>query len=333
MVCALCLALLSGCAAVGGPDIMSEDKKEGEVYSNADVRRMTIEHPGTLSGDYFLKRSYPEKSADAKQKPGITWAHGGSRARETSEKPASADPAATRQSVSAGVYKIGLTAAPDAGDEFTPRRLHHAAAGLTLDQGRVIGPEQLADVIAAADCQNRDALSCMGEQAALYPGLHMLVVVDSLSFPKDFPGQAALGCRVMDTGLGHVYAPLEMTQTIESREEAEGFVQQALQRAFDFAEQKADIMPVHARVFSVKKDRIYISAGAASRVEPGDEFAVAASGEVIDTPSGMPVAWEPDASKSRIRVEALVRDDVAACSLAGGQTPEPGDYVLLSRDE
>ncbi|MFO7861529.1 MAG: hypothetical protein R6U41_09935 [Desulfosalsimonas sp.] len=334
MVCVLGLVLLSGCAAGGRPDIVSEDKKEGEVYSNADVRRMTIEHPGTLSGDYFLKRSYPEKPAgDAKKKPGITWAYADSRSRQTSAEAASAKPVGTRQSVSTGIYKIGLMAAADAKDDFTPRRLHRAAAGLTLEQSRVIGPEQIADVASAANCANRDILSCVGRQAALYPGVHMLVVVDSLSLPEDFPGRAAMRLRVMDTGLDYVHAPLEMTRTLEARDQAETFVQQALQRAFDFAEQKADVMPAHCRVFSVKQERIYISAGAASRVEPGDEFSVVSSGQVVDTPAGLPVAWVPDAPKARIRVEKRVRDDVASCSLADGQTPQPGDYVLLSPAE
>jgi hypothetical protein len=333
IVCVLGLLLLSGCAGGGGPDIMSEDKKEGEAYSNADVRRMTIEHPGTLSGDYFLKRSYPEKSADAKQKPGITWAHADSRSRQTQAEAASAEPAPARQSVATGVYKIGLMAGPDAKDDFTPRRLHHAAAGLTLEQSRVIGPEQIADVASAENCANRDMLECVGQQAALYPGAHMLVAVDSLSLPEDFPGQAAMGLRVMDTGLGYVYPPMEMTRTLEARDQAEEFVQQALQRAFDFAEQKADVMPVHSRVFSVKQNRIYISAGAASRVKPGDEFSVVSSGQVVDTPAGLPVAWVPDAPKARIRVEKQVRDDVAACSLIDGQAPQPGDYVLMAPAE
>ncbi|MCF8028998.1 MAG: hypothetical protein K9K81_11580 [Desulfobacteraceae bacterium] len=334
MICLLGLVLLSGCAAGGGPDIMSEDKKEGEAYSNADVRRMTIEHPGTLSGDYFLKRSYPEKPAgDAKQKPGITWAHGNSQSRQASAQSAPAEPVGTRQSVSTGIYKIGLTAGPDAKDDFTPRRLHHAAAGLTLEQSRVIGPEQIADVASAANCATRDMLECVGQQAALYPGVQMLVAVDSLSLPEDFPGRAAMGLRVMDTGLGYVYPPMEMTRTLEARDQAEEFVQQALQRAFDFAEQKADVMPAHCRVFSVKQDRIYISGGAASRVQPGDEFSVVSSGQVVDTPAGLPVAWVPDAPKARLRVEKMVRDDVTSCSLADGQTPQPGDYVLMSPAE
>lgn len=331
MACVLGLVLLSGCAA-GGPDIMSEDKKEGEAYSNADVRRMTIEHPGTLSGDYFLKRAYPEKSA-RDDKPGITWAHGDSQSRQASAQSAPAEPVGTRQSVTTGVYKIGLMAGADARNDFTPRRLHHAAAGLTLEQSRVIGPEQIADVVSAANCKNRDRLSCVGHQAALYPGAHMLVAVDSLSLPEDFPGRATMGLRVMDTGLGYVYPPMEMTRTLEARDQAEKFVQQALQRAFDFAEQKADVMPVHSRVFSVKQNRIYISAGAASRVKPGDEFAVVSSGQVVDTPAGLPVAWVPDASKARIRVEKMVRDDVAACSLTDGQAVQPGDYVLMSPAE
>ena len=329
MVCVLSLVLLYGCAAGGRPDIVSEDKKEGEAYSNADVRRMTIEHPGTLSGDYFLKRAYPEKPA-GDDRPALTWARGDSQDRQQPAQAASAKPAGTRQSVSTGIYKIGLMAGADAKDDFTPRRLHHAAAGLTLEQSRVIGPEQIADVASSANCPNRDMLSCVGQQAALYPGVHMLVAVDSLSLPENFPGRAAMRVRVMDTGLDYVHAPLEMTRTLEARDQAEEFVQQALQRAFDFAEQKADVMPVHCRVFSVKQDRIYISAGAASRVKPGDEFSVVSSGQVVDTPAGLPVAWVPDAPKARLRVEKMVRDDVASCSLADGQTPQPGDYVLMS---
>ena len=50
----------------------------------------------------------------------------------------------------------------------------------------------------------------------------------------------------------------------------------------------------------------------------------------MDTPTGVPVAWEPDPPKAIIVVEKLLREHVSACSLVRGQVPELGDIVLIS---
>ncbi len=323
--------VLSGCLGGSRPDIVSEDKSEKQAYSSDEVRTMAVDRPFMLSGDYFLKRDYPGRPGKDKQDPAAAaQTASGMEAGISQETLPPRDVSQAVKDASARIYKIGVLQGPEMRSDFSARRLSRAAAGVTLVQSRLLGPEQLADVLSAADCGQKDFLACMGEQAALYPGVHMLVAAGPLELPESFPGKAGLKCRVLDAGLGYAYPPLKLTQTIESAGDVDGFVQQALQGALDFAERKADIMPAHCRVFSVKQDRIYISAGTASNVSTGDVFDVVAAGQVADTPAGLPVAWVPNAAKARIRVEMQVRRDISVCSLVEGKVPEIGDYVLLT---
>lgn len=48
------ITCLLGCA---GPDIVSSEKENNEVYSNAETREIFIDNPAMISGDYFRKRT------------------------------------------------------------------------------------------------------------------------------------------------------------------------------------------------------------------------------------------------------------------------------------
>ncbi|MFO7884642.1 MAG: hypothetical protein R6U68_07465, partial [Desulfobacteraceae bacterium] len=48
------ITCLLGCA---GPDIVSSEKENNAVYSNAETREIFIDNPAMISGDYFRKRT------------------------------------------------------------------------------------------------------------------------------------------------------------------------------------------------------------------------------------------------------------------------------------
>jgi hypothetical protein len=134
----------------------------------------------------------------------------------------------------------------------------------------------------------------------------------------------------MDTGISYVYQPIKISGSVQRLDDAGIFVRKAVKRALDFAMDKAGIMPAHCRIFSVKENRIYINAGKSGSISVGDQLEVVSSGHLVDTPTGVPVAWEPDAAKATLVVEKILRAHVSACSLLRGQAPEPGDIVLIS---
>ena len=326
--CVVLLVTLCGCLGGAKPDIVSEDKKEGQAYSSNEVRTMTVDRPFMLSGDYFLKRDYPQgtekaeaKSARTSQNPSF----------EENQKSAEKRPALFNDEpdrLPIGNRKIGLLVLPKDLSSPGAQRLISAARQAAAGESTLIGPDELANDLSEANCRQKEFLSCLGDQAALYPGVQMLVAAGPANLPGSFPGSASLECRVMDTGLGYVYAPLEMVQTLENTDDVDRFLDQALQRALRFARRKAEVMPLYFRVFSVQQGRIYINSGASAGVSVGDEFDVVSSGQMVDTPAGLPVAWEPNAPKARIRVEKLLRNDISACSMVKGQSPNPGAYVL-----
>jgi hypothetical protein len=90
-------------------------------------------------------------------------------------------------------------------------------------------------------------------------------------------------------------------------------------------------MPSHARVFSVKNERIFISAGQETGLEVGQQLSLVPGGERVDSPTGTPIDWLPNEPKAVLKLERFVAQDAAACSLVEGARPKQGDYVLLEK--
>ncbi|WP_461833589.1 hypothetical protein, partial [Desulfothermus sp.] len=61
------LLFIFSCAGIGGekPDIVSNTKVNGTL-SNADVRRIVVDQPFLISGDYFRQRPTPKDTIDLK---------------------------------------------------------------------------------------------------------------------------------------------------------------------------------------------------------------------------------------------------------------------------
>ncbi len=307
---AIC-CLMSGCMG-SWPDVVSKDRAPGEEYSNAEVRQMIVDQPQTLSGDYFRKRGAENLSSEEKE-------------------PAAQGPAQSAdQPHDAYGLKIGIIPEENPYDAMVAGQFATAALAAAGPDIILVGPDSIQEILANANCAGREDLFCIAGQLSIYPGVRMLIMCDAVHLPQSFPGVAALRCSVVDTGLIHSYPVQEMTLTVESRADADAFLQQSLQRLFSYAKEKAVIMPRHCRVFSVKDERCYIGAGAVTGLKTGDVFDVFAGGEMIASPTGIPVGWIPRDKRGTIRVESLLGEDSAACEPVDGTMPAVGDFVILT---
>ena len=334
------LIVVAGCS-LGGPkpDIVSEEKKEGQAYSAAEVRRMNIDHPWLLSADYFLNREYPEEKASDQEQAAREKLE--ARVQQLEKKMEGEQPSAAESESPAGSIttprgkaqpvKIGfyLDAAKSGGESAASLiRAADEAAG-KAEALHLVNHYTLRDVLASTDCMAAGDYDCMARNLALYPGVRMLVVAENLEIPENMPGEASLRLKVLDAGLASAYPPMEMTRRLEDRARVPGFLADAVDRALAYAKNKAEIMPPHCRVFSVKNQRTYISAGRRSGLAPGDTLRVVSGGEAVKSPTGLLVGWLPGDETGTLTVEALVGKDVAACRLKSGEMPVKGSYVLF----
>jgi len=335
------LIMLAGCS-LGGPkpDIVSEEKKEGQAYSAAEVRRMNIDHPWLLSGDYFLNREYPSEQASGEEEAQQEKLE--ARVQQLEKKleggqPSPAGPESPADTVAPASdktppVKIGFYLdVPASGGKRAAslvRAAGEAAAG--AEALRLVNHYSIRDILASTDCRAAGDYACMARNLALYPGVRMLVVAEQLQIPDKLPGEAALHLKVLDADLVSGYPDMEMTRRLKDRAAVPAFLQEAVHRAFAYAKNKAEIMPPHCRVFSVKNQRVFISAGKRSGLAPGDVLRVVSGGETVKSPTGLLVGWLPGEETGTLKVQALVGKDVAACAPLSGEMPEKGSYVLFS---
>ena len=339
---AVFFVMIAGCILEGpGPDIVSTEKEEGRYYSADEVRRITLDHPWLLSSEYFLNRKYPgEEAAEEEEKAKTELEErvakleksmtGEASARATSENQAARKAAAL--ALPAVPVKIGFYLdVPEHGGEEAASLVNaadKAAAG--AEALCVVNHYTVRDILASTDCRKTGDYECMARNLTLYPGVRMLVVAENLEIPENMPGEASLRLKVMDAALASAYPSMEMTRRLEDRAHVSTFFSDAVNRAFAYAKNKAEIMPPHCRVFSVKNQRAYISAGRSSGLTPGDTLRVVSGGEAVKSPTGLLVGWLPGEETGALKVQALVGKDVAACAPVSGEMPEKGSYVLFS---
>lgn len=322
---ALFLIFIAGCSLTGPkPDIVSKEKTADETYTNAEVRRMTVDQPHLMSGDYFRSRMVEDSRATelGEIMPGN---------REKAEQPAkmAAAPAAPPDS-NGYPLKVGVLLKKNGFSASAASRLMQAADRAADENILLVNDTGMRELMASTDCAAASDIVCIAKNAALYPGVRMLVTVNEPQLPEVFPGQAGIRLALWDAALTYQYPEIEITDRIERSGQADTFLQQAMAQVFDYAKRKAGVMPAHCRVFSVKENRIYINAGQMTGIPIGETYHVVPGGDTVESPNRVPVAWVPENEKARIRVERLVGSDAAECRLIKGEMPGPGAYVLLN---
>ncbi len=339
------ILLLAACTSA--PDIVSTDKAEGERYSADEIRRRTVDQPFLLSGDFFRERegdpeitfntgkdatpSETEKNgieADTAQKPSqpIT-----ERPTPKTSEPTAESPPPSPSSMEQLDHPIKIATVFDPSAVHQDRRQRVRAVLTTAASGHpviVADEEKVREMLATSDCLEQRDLRCIAERLGVYPGVRMLMLVETFQWADTLPGQAMARISLVDTGIGYRYPPMEISATVQSAAYLDGFIGGAFHQLMGFAVLKSRIMPWFCRAFSTEETRLYVSAGEKSGLNVGDALNVTTPGKLVASPTGLPAGWVPGEVVGKVRVDTLFGADFAVCSLTEGRMPTPGDLLI-----
>ncbi len=375
------LFCLAGCAPL--PDMVSTEKEAGEAYSADEVRRMTVDQPFLLSGEYFRERDQEPKvvldemlgdkdtptGEPVAKAPGAVTASKPRAVKKPAAdapKPRPADtsvaaakeprpeiPPVAAAASEASDRKVGAHG-PDRGpsgefalpvkvavvmdgegmaagvDERISESIPLGVRGLPV---LIADQEKVREVMARAQCPNRRDLLCLSRALGLYPGVRMLVLVESADLPDRIPGTVTVRMAVVDTGLLFRYPMMEAAVPVASAAAVDTALAGAVQRALAFAVDKSEVMPWFCRAFAFEDQTWFVTAGDRTGLKPGDQLRVLSPGKVVRSPTGMPAGWLPGEPKGRLRVDQLFGADFAACSLVEGAGPVPEDLLVRVPDQ
>jgi len=325
--------MLFGCAS--GSDIVSTESEQGETYSADEVRRVTVEQPFLLSGDYFREKkqektidlgsllSKNESESSESEEAGVEKL----RSSETQAKATSNSPPVPPRRF---LPKVGFILDYESMTRETAKEILRSTPEAAGDSSVVVADhDQITEVLANTDCLEKKDLSCVSEAVGVYPGVRMLALIELFEVPGQMPGTARTRIEIVDTGLAVRYPLIEITAQTRTKTEANAFISQVLRNVFDFAVKKSDIMPWFCRSFSKEKQTWYISAGRMSGLKPGDTLRVVSGGKLVKNPAGLPAGWIPGKQKGTLKVDLLFGKDFASCSLTEGEGPDSDNDMLL----
>ncbi len=325
-----------GCASA--PDIVSKETKEGETYSADEVRRVTVDQPFLLSGDYFRERKQ-EKSIDigkllSKKEPeskdsGVKELRNSEIQEQPPIPPSPNSSIPNPPNPQPFPPKIGFILDYESMTRETAEEILSAAPRAAEAFSAIVADQdQITEALAGTACLEKKDLLCASRAVGVYPGVRMLALIERFDVPKQMPGTAKTRIEVVDTGLAVRYPLIEITAQIRTEAEVNAFISQVLRNLFDFAVRKSSIMPWFCRSFSGEKQSWYISAGKMSGLKPGDTLIVVSGGQLVKNPAGLPAGWIPGKQKGMLKVDLLFGKDFASCSLTEGDGPGSDDMLL-----
>ncbi|MEE4356604.1 MAG: hypothetical protein V2I97_09040 [Desulfococcaceae bacterium] len=337
-----CLLILIFFSCSPLPDMVSTEKN-GNTYSADDVRRMSVDQPFQLSGDYFRERDekpsrnlnalFPKEkkdgatapsSGEAEKRTVIAAAAGGNAeksAAETASPPPAPVPGKTAET-KGGPVKTGLILDKDNMDADRAEQILNALPSAAQDLPVIFASQEKVDeVMAGAECPPRD-LQCISAMLSAYPGVRMLILIET--FRRQPTGEILARIGVVDTGILFRYPTMEIRIPDNPRA-----VSAVLRQVLSFAVKKSEIMPWFCRPFSSDKDEWYVSAGKKSGLKRGQELAVISPGKVIQSPIGLPAGWLPGQKRGVLKIRQLFGEDFALCTLENGKEPNPEDLLML----
>ena len=346
---------LLGCTS--SPDIVTTQKRPGEAYSADEVRRVTVDQPWLASGDFFRNREQgtlydidlgkdsgarherteapPSQAGSRTDAPEPESQYGlassGVGSAGAGAAAASASPATLQKAGPSGrlLPKVGVVLDPE---QISPETvetlltmLPRAAAGLGIV---LADPEKVEEMTARTPCLKNKDLYCLSSALGVYPGIRMLILVESLKIPDSLPGVITARMAAVDTGVTFRYPMMEGTVPVQTPSDVEGALLDVFHKVFVFAENKSGIMPWFSRAFSGEKGEWYLAAGERSGLLENDELRVIEGGKLVKSPTGLPAGWIPGREKGVVRVTRLFGSDFAVCVNVSGEGPGAGDLVM-----
>ena len=244
----------------------------------------------------------------------------GARTRQVATPPTA--PGETR-------YAIGLYFPPATADNTLSAQFRAVLSTVSPDYPLHYTPsDKIADQLAASHCDLAHPSAC-ADKLAIYPGVRVIAVVDSLEVTAD---GSQLQARI------HLLDTLTHSTTVSREIRLPALDGKVTDRAWESladntlmsALSEARSAPWVAHAFSQDNGRWYLNAGAAQGIQAGDKLVVHAPGKIVRTPSGLAAGWVPGQSKGTLNVESVVSDTLSVATLVDGAPPAPEDPLLLA---
>jgi len=337
------ILVLCLCGCTAGPDIVTSEKADSRNYSNDETRKIFLDHPAMISGDYFRQRmtkppENQEEQATASRNPSpgkkdlekkVTRlekqvasikATSGNPTPPKEKMPASADPLKV---------KIGFLVDPTAVQPDEIQTLSSTAVGLETRMPVVlVNTDEIHETLAKnRDLETKDLYRTSGI-LTVYPGIRMLVLIETFDLPDNYPGMAKATISIVDSGLFYRYQPFTITKKINNTNEIEAFTENLVYSVFTRAVESSRISPWFCRTFSRDEEVFYINAGKKSGLNKGDTLKIISNGNVVKSKRGILAGWLPGRQKGILRVEQFFGKDFAACSLVSGEAPSTENFLI-----
>ncbi len=336
---------LMSCAGVQRPDIVSETPVNGTM-SNAYVRRIVVDQPYLISGDYFLNRPTPKNVIDlnkffkkseslearvaklekeVKQKDMSNSAHMRPEIQKRVIKQPVLPQMSNQLKTKMGVIFLGGGDYIKIKDRFTWFLSNFSQQKHFL----FLRDSELRELLEPTRCLKKRNINCIVKNLSIYPGLRFLIVVDNIDVPLKFPGKVLFNINIIDTGLGYNYFFLKVSKTFKTRKEFDDYLKRLSMGVVKFAMEKKGMMCWFSHIFSIRGDKYYISAGRLSGINTGDVLKVVEYEKPIYAPTGVPVAWSPGKILGKLKVVRLIGRDVSECvKIEGNITSKVGNIVI-----
>lgn len=330
----ICVGLAVVLASCGGADIVTGKPEPGERLSAAEKRRIMVDHPFMMSGEYFLQRERPEPDYVVGDD---TWVESRriamteKRLRDVEKSGSVKTPCPARED---GMrVKAGALVGPGV-EGGHARAVVEALAKQAAHRGVAwvpVGELELALGESAASAMEHpeEAARRLGS----FPGLWALVEVIRVVVPEGGPGTASASYVVRQCYMGGTVARARVEREVDAADAADAAdaIASALADAAvcDVAYQTSDL-PWYCHAFSTgrEKNSWNLTAGAASGLAEGDELRVMSAAEPVSTPGMGPMRWLPGKETGRVRITALFDDDLSRCELVSGKGPTAGDLLV-----
>ena len=336
------LLLIFSCAGIGGerPDIVSNTKVNGTL-SNADVRRIVVDQPFLISGDYFRQRPTPKDTIDLKRffnksekleqrVAKLEKELEGKNRPESRHVTMSPKVVKSRVKATSGIFnqKIGIIVLDK--NYYLKNEISNNINLLSPAYNFLFFSDaQLRELLAPTDCLTKRDMQCVVNNLSLYPGIRFLIVIDNAKLSSSFPKKLSLDVKIIDTGLNYSYKIIDTTKEFNNDKELKLYLKQISDGILKFSHKKKSIMGWYGRIFAIKKDKYYVNSGKASGLKVGDLLKVVKYEEPLLAPTGVPVAWSPGDSLGKIKVVRLIGEDVSECIKVEGESGfKIGDFVI-----
>ncbi|MBA1148449.1 hypothetical protein H0Z60_15480 [Ectothiorhodospiraceae bacterium WFHF3C12] len=189
------------------------------------------------------------------------------------------------------------------------------------------GSAAVEERLAETGCNDVTAAGCP-EELATYPGVRVLVVVES---SRQSAEAAVVSYRLLDTVTGTVGPVRTLRLTAAGGDAPGAAIDAAAEEIVTSGLDLVDRAPWQTRAFNQRDGEWYLSAGRDAGLEVGDRLSVHAPGRTIATPGGNVAGWVPGEQRGVLEVTGFAGEGIAIARQVEGNAPTPQSPILPLR--